>query len=209
MKGRLERECILVYVFWPAMAEMAEKKEKLENLVKAKSGREDVVLVPVITENWNDDLSPWEFKDKRNFFAGKAELFLEKVLEKAKGGEFLVQDRMILAGYSLAGLFSLWAAARTDIFDGVASCSGSLWFPGFLEADLRPQCRRVYLSLGDKEAKTKHPLMSLVQDVTGKYAEELQASGKYDSVVFELNPGNHFVDSMERLAKGIVYLLKD
>ncbi len=37
-----------------------------------------------------------------------------------------------IAGYSLAGLFALWAVYQTGLFDRAASVSGSLWFDGFL-----------------------------------------------------------------------------
>lgn len=38
-----------------------------------------------------------------------------------------------LGGYSLAGLFSLWAAYQTNLFAGIAAASPSVWFPGFLD----------------------------------------------------------------------------
>lgn len=62
-----------------------------------------------------------------------------------------------IAGYSLAGLFALYAIYQTDVFTRVGCISGSLWFPGFLEyvftheSKRRPGC--LYFSLGDKEAK--------------------------------------------------------
>ena len=37
-----------------------------------------------------------------------------------------------IAGYSLAGLFALYALYKTDAFTRVASMSGSLWFPGIM-----------------------------------------------------------------------------
>lgn len=37
-----------------------------------------------------------------------------------------------IAGYSLAGLFALYALYKTDVFTRVASMSGSLWFPGIM-----------------------------------------------------------------------------
>ena len=38
--------------------------------------------------------------------------------------------KIILGGYSLAGLFALWASTQTDLFYGVAAASPSVWFPG-------------------------------------------------------------------------------
>lgn len=64
-----------------------------------------------------------------------------------------------LAGYSLAGLFALWAAYECDTFSGIACCSGSLWFKNWdiymREHTLKRKCS-VYLSLGGKEEKTKN-----------------------------------------------------
>ena len=40
---------------------------------------------------------------------------------------------LYIMGYSLAGLFALWAMYQTDIFAGCATCSGSMWYPGFTE----------------------------------------------------------------------------
>ena len=61
-----------------------------------------------------------------------------------------------LGGYSLAGLFSLWACCQSGKFAGIAAASPSVWFPGFLtyleENEVKSPC--IYLSLGDKEEKT-------------------------------------------------------
>ena len=71
-----------------------------------------------------------------------------------------------IGGYSLAGLFALWAAYQTDVFKGVAAASPSMWFPGF--ADYMREniihAKFVYLSLGDKEEKTRNPVMAAVGD---------------------------------------------
>lgn len=190
------------------MPEMAGQKENLTKLIAENSESESFEIIPVTTENWNDDLSPWKLKDGRNSFAGKADSFLEKLLTTVQSLHTKQDDRFFIAGYSLAGLFSLWAASQNGIFSGVASCSGSLWFPGFIEAELLPKCPKVYLSLGDKECRTKHPLMSQVEIITKKYNQKLNESGKYDSVLFEMNPGNHFAAALERTAKGMAFLIQ-
>ena len=55
-----------------------------------------------------------------------------------------------------------------------------------------PDC--IYFSLGDKEAKTRNPVLKTVQENT----EEIQAfyQGKGIDTVFQLNPGNHFVQGI-------------
>ena len=63
----------------------------------------------------------------------------------------------------------------------------------------------VYLSLGDNESNTKHPVMSRVGDCTDEVLNYL--SDKEIPHFFEVNPGNHFSDPDGRLAKAILKTL--
>lgn len=114
-----------------------------------------------------------------------------------------------IGGYSLAGLFSLWAAYQTDVFAGVAAVSPSIWFPDFLqymeEHDIRTDA--VYLSLGDREEKTKNPVMATVGDCIRKGQELLCRKGVWTTL--EWNPGNHFKDAGIRTAKGFAWVMKN
>ena len=49
---------------------------------------------------------------------------------------------------------------------------------------------KVYLSLGDRESKTRNPVMATVGDRTAKAESMFREMGS--EVVFESNPGNHF-----------------
>ena len=75
-----------------------------------------------------------------------------------------------LAGYSLAGLFALYALYQTDVFARAASMSGSFWFEGIMEyvcsheMKRKPDC--LYFSLGDKESSTDNPILNVVQQNT-------------------------------------------
>ena len=71
------------------------------------------------------------------------------------------------------------------------------------EPKRRPDC--IYFSLGDKEAKTRNPVLKTVQENT----EEIQTfyQNKGIDTVFQLNPGNHFVQGIERTIAGIQWLL--
>lgn len=42
-------------------------------------------------------------------------------------------ENCALLGYSLGGLFALWALTKTEKFGAGASLSGSLWYPQFLK----------------------------------------------------------------------------
>lgn len=77
-------------------------------------------------------------------------------IEDTLGGKPLYR---VLAGYSLAGLFTVYVAYHTDAFARIVSASGSLWYPDFLEyTQSQALCRasdKMYFSLGDREAKQK------------------------------------------------------
>ena len=114
-----------------------------------------------------------------------------------------------IAGYSLAGLFALYSICQTDRFSRVASMSGSLWFPGIKEyvashePKQQPDC--IYFSLGDRESRTRNPMLKTV----GQNTEEIQGGYQARGIdtVFQLNSGNHYDHAAERTAAGICWLL--
>ena len=116
-----------------------------------------------------------------------------------------------LAGYSLAGLFTAWAATQCSLFERIASVSGSLWYPDFVKyvAANRPNpcVRCAYFSLGDAEPRTRNRAMRSVLEDTRQVAERFEQAGVVTR--FELNPGNHFMDEDLRTARGIRWLLED
>ncbi len=167
---------------------------------------EDFCLLAVRTDDWNRDLSPWQAPAVfgTESFGGRADRTLEEIL-KLCGNE---GRRYFIGGYSLAGLFALWAAVRTDRFAGVAAASPSVWFPGFVEY-LRGheiQCPSVYLSLGDREEKTRNPVMAAVGGCIRETEELLKARGV--RTLLEWNPGNHFRDAGLRTAKAFAWILQ-
>lgn len=120
-----------------------------------------------------------------------------------------VPSHISLAGYSLAGLFALWACYNCDVFDRVASISGSLWFLDFKEYVFKHPMKktpdRIYLSLGDTEAKTRNLTLKMVQNNTEEIFEHYKRLGM--DVAWESNPGNHFKNAALRTAKGIMAIL--
>ena len=115
--------------------------------------------------------------------------------------------RVYLGGYSLAGLFALWAGYQTDRFDGIAAASPSVWFPDFTQymRDNRMQVGRVYLSLGDREERTKNPVMSRVGEAIREALAVLEGEGI--DCILEWNKGNHFKDADLRTAKAFAWLI--
>jgi predicted alpha/beta superfamily hydrolase len=117
---------------------------------------------------------------------------------------------VILGGYSLAGLFALWTAYQTDCFAAVAAVSPSVWFPewiGYAETH-SPFVRKVYLSLGDKEEKTRNPVMAQVGSCIRRQLELLQKDETINDCVLEMNEGNHFKDPDKRCAKAFAWCMR-
>lgn len=122
----------------------------------------------------------------------------------------ILQQIPMIAGYSLAGLFALWAGWTSGNFARVASVSGSLWYPGFTDfiRDNAPvgHIGKVCISLGDRESHTRHPLMSQVDTCTAAVVEAVKTRGI--DTVFEWNPGNHFDHPERRMARAIAEMLR-
>lgn len=180
--------------------------EYIENevaLIK-ESSQTDFRLIAVKVDNWNNDLSPWKASAVfgNEDFGGEACRMLEEVLK-------LTEDKTktyYIGGYSLAGLFALWAAYQTDVFLGVVAASPSIWFPGFVSYMKANEIKvqDVYLSLGDKEERAKNPTMATVGDCIREAYAWLNEQGI--NVTLEWNQGNHFKDADVRTAKGFVWV---
>ena len=173
-------------------------------------------LVTISDLDWNHDMAPWDspaaFKKGEPFTGGADDylrLLVEEIIPRAEKELAGPPAWRGIAGYSLAGLFALYAIYQTDVFSRVGCMSGSLWFPGFKEyifshePKRQPDC--IYFSLGDKEAKTRNPVLKTVQENTEEIRAFYQSKGI--DTVFQLNPGNHFVQGIERTVAGIQWLL--
>ena len=105
-----------------------------------KAGAEDSNLLVIGNLDWNYDMTPWDcppLSKKDTPAAGGADqylaLLLSEILPRAKKMVCGSPPRTCIAGYSLAGLFALYAMYRCDAFDRAAIISGSLWYPHFRE----------------------------------------------------------------------------
>ena len=156
------------------------------------AGCPSFTLVTISDLNWNHDMVPWDsppaFKNAEPCTGGANDylrLLTEEIIPTAEKEINGVPFWRGIAGYSLAGLFALYAIYQTDLFSRVGSVSGSLWFPGM------------------KESKTRNPVLRSVRQNT----EEIQAfyQGKGIDTMFQLNPGNHYNHSVERTAAGLCW----
>lgn len=180
-----------------------------------KDGFPDFTLVTVSGLNWEAELSPWTAGNLFKYsemFTGGADTYLQfltqQVLPQAEAGLNGILWRG-LAGYSLAGLFTVYALYKTDLFSRAASMSGSLWYPGFkdfaLQNTLCKTPQHLYLSLGDKEARARNQYLKTVQQCTEELAAHYRSLGI--NTFYELNPGGHYRNIISRSAAGIKWLL--
>ena len=173
-------------------------------------------LVAISDLDWNHDMVPWDsppaFKNAEPFTGGAdnyLRLLTEKIISMAEKEILGMPSWRGIAGYSLAGLFALYAIYRTHLFSRVGSMSGSLWLPGMKDYIFSHEPKRqpdhMYFSLGDKESKTRNPVLRSVRQNTEEIHAFYQSRGI--DTVFELNPGNHYTHTAERTAAGIAWLL--
>lgn len=174
-------------------------------------------LTVISDVDWDNDLTPWECPPVfpgDGTYKGKADEHCDFITGTVipKTDEMIGEKASYYAstGYSLAGLFALYTAYRSDVFSRFASMSGSLWYPGFIEFaqehDFSARPDFIYLSLGDREAKTRNATVSKVQENTEKYYELIKQAGI--ASVLQMNPGNHYKDIDKRTAAGIMCMLK-
>ena len=170
--------------------------------------------IPV--ESWNDALSPWEAPAVRGTqcFGGNAadtlRFLTEQVIPSLKQQFHLPKNvKIILGGYSLAGLFALWASTQTNLFYGVAAASPSVWFPGWMEFEQQHpiQAQHIYLSLGDREEHTKNAVMAAVGDNIRTLHSRLAERGVDGTL--EWNSGGHFKDADLRTAKAFRWVMAE
>ena len=204
---------------------------------------ESVSLVSVGVDLWEENFSPWcaprVFAKGPNFGDGAQktlDILINQVVLWAESDLTEPPAYRALVGYSLAGLFSLWAgvspqlsdAAAPQVARGVArgsqldapattfqrigAVSGSFWFPGLLDyVDQQLNGGAVglthaYLSLGDREARTPNPQIMHVRENAELLASRLESAGI--TSMFELNRGNHFQNVEGRMQKALDWLVK-
>ncbi len=170
----------------------------------------DVTIADVRVNDWNQELSPWEAPPVfgKDGFGDGAQNTLDYILNDLIPE--LGCDRYMIGGYSLAGLFSLWVCYNSDSFIGCAAASPSVWFPewdSFIKGRTI-NANKVYLSLGDKEAKTRNQIMRAVVDrIVLQYDVLKDQIG--DGVNLEWNPGNHFQDFIGRKSRAVNWLISE
>lgn len=162
-------------------------------------------LLGVPVTDWNRQLSPWPapavFRDGADF-GGEADTYLEELMASLPQGK-----RLCLMGYSLAGLFALYAAAKTDAFARVAALSPSVWYPGFrayFAEHLPGEGTEFYLSLGRKEEKSGSALMRSVGDEL-RALQALLGNG----TPLVMHDGGHYTEVDRRMLAAMEWLARE
>ena len=202
--------------------------------------REGVSLVSVGVDLWEENFSPWcaprVFAKGPNFGDGAQktlDTLINQVIPWAESELTEPPAYRVLVGYSLAGLFSLWAGVSQQVtcgcqpgtatgapaapqpvatFQRIGAVSGSFWFPGLLDyVDQQlgggaVGLTHAYLSLGDREARTPNPQIMHVRENAELLANKLENAGITST--FELNRGNHFQNVEGRMQKALDWLVK-
>lgn len=186
--------------------------EQEVSYIRELSGGRDFCLIAIKVKEWNQDLSPWPASavfGNEPFGEGAAETLeyiLREIIPDISNGQSTAR-KIYLGGYSLAGLFALWAGYQTDCFDGIAAASPSIWFPPFTEymRKNRIRAKSVYLSLGDKEERTRNPVMAQVGNAIRTGFDILKDEGI--NCILEWNKGNHFKEPDLRTAKAFAWIM--
>lgn len=206
-------------IFWFVSEQRLEITDKVYDILRKAQSEITFALVAIGISDWNKELSPWPAPAAfgEEGFAGEgrelqkwlAEEGITKVLEQL---ELKKQDvELYVGGYSLAGLFALWTFYETGLFHGVASCSGSFWYPGWMEyvkTHTPREGSRIYISLGKKEEKVRNTTLSTIGNCTRELYQLYTKTKEVQEVVLEWNNGNHFAETEERMAKGFLWLLR-
>ncbi len=187
--------------------------DRTAELIAGESGV-PFALVAFQVFDWDLDLTPWhDDAINRNLevgtMSGETLRYVTESLLPSLEAEY-GKLPVILGGYSLGGLFALWASMQTDRFAAVAAASPSLWIKDWLDyAQAHPvKAGKVYLSLGDREEHVKNPFIARVGDsVRGEY-ELLQARLGSENCTLVWNSGGHFQDEDKRLAAAFSWCIK-
>ena len=172
------------------------------------------LLVTIDLEDWIVDLMPWADRNiSRDEEAGKqGQETLEYILKSLIPW---LEERygslpMVLGGYSLGGLFALWASARTDCFRAIAAASPSVWIKDWIPYAKKnvPRAAAIYLSLGEREEHVKNQAIARVGDCLRAQYDLLQEQLGSERCTLVWEEGNHFADNAGRLARAFAWCVR-
>ena len=202
-------DCILIQP--SARHETATLEAEAEQI--ASLSARPFLLATIELDDWIVDLMPWPDKNiSRDEEAGNHALdtlqYIQELLILALQ-KHVGEKPVILGGYSLGGLFALWAAARTDRFAAVAAASPSVWIKDWIPYAQQhvSLAEHVYLSLGEREEHVKNQAIARVGDCMREYHALLQGQLGPERCTLVWETGNHFTDNAGRLARAFAWCM--
>ncbi len=217
---------------------MGQVVEQIQTQVKNQVNqqvKQDFLLRTFQVNSWNKDLAPWKAPavfGKEDFGDGAAET-LKEVLEACNDPT----KKYYIGGYSLAGLFALWSVYQTNLFQGCAAVSPSIWFPDFVEYMKDHEIKQSHSEapLSENQQQSSNSTSDAIQLINQKQglqvylslgdrehkarnplmasvAEKIQEAyhlleDEGFLCTLEWNEGNHFKDVDVRIAKAWSWLL--
>lgn len=204
-------------LFWITGEHEAGIADDVIRKVRLSAADPRFAIVECRVGDWDSGLTPWPSEPVMGAraFSGRGGETLARLRDawvpRARDALDAGDDvPLAVCGYSLAGLFSLWAFHETGLFRGAVACSPSVWYPGWVEyaaGRCAPEGSYVYLSLGTKEEKARNPVMASVGDAIRSVRTAYGGDPNVSDVVLEMNPGNHFTDPAGRMARGMSWML--
>lgn len=171
----------------------------------------------IVCDDWDSQLTPWPapaaFRGNSDF-AGNADGYLDRLysdifpeVEKITG----VPEFRGIAGYSLAGLFSLYAFYKRKDLRLCGCVSGSVWYDGFedwaLERLPAAESGSVFFSLGNREEKTRNTRMQHTGEMMRKISDHLNSEEERFEASFRYTSGTHFDGYEDRMRECISWLI--
>ena len=202
---------------------------KAPEVLKSLTSLKNYIIVGISIEDWNRNLTPWYcprlFGKKNNDFKGEGQKTFDWLINhcltkiEKDFSPIFVKDKIYkyIGGYSLSALFALWIFysdknKKETIFDGVCACSPSLWYLKWDEYMIdryAPEGSIIYLSLGDKEGKTKNETFQKMRSGMDKMIEFVKNDIHVKKYFYEENKGGHYNDSELRMAKAFKWLIEN
>ncbi len=175
-----------------------------------------LACIGISSTQWNTLLAPWNTPSNFPKYLrcqGEAsrflKIFLNDILPAIQNHLSSFSGVQTMAGYSLAGLFSLWALCEWEQLEGVCAVSGSFWYPDFQTWFLDhfplhlPIC--VYFSTSESEWTSQNARLSSLKPTLEAIEQSLAQKGV--KTICQIHPGNHFQEPTKRLVLGIEWMI--
>lgn len=183
--------------------------------VLATTATKGFAIVFFDTVEWAKALMPWQDEAvSRNKEVGKHAqdtlVYIEESLVPWLHKRF-GKLPCIIGGYSLGGLFALWAARQSAAFCAVAAASPSLWIKGWADfADNHSlNAQLAYVSLGNREEHCRNQCMARIGDCVRHEHLTLTEQIGTTATTLEWNNGGHFGEEAERTAKAFAWCIEN